>query len=125
MTTTLRLDDLLTLERRGWDSLCRSEGGTFYGRLMTADAVMVLTNGTVLDRPTVTATLDGAPPWTSYELTDARLVPVDDRTTALVYRATAAREGEGEPFVALMTSLYTLVDDSPRLALYQQTTITH
>ena len=121
---TSSLDDLLALEHRGWDALCRSEGGAFYGDLMTQDAVMVLVNGMVLDRPTVAATLDESPAWASYAIEDARRIPVGEASAALVYRASASRPDE-EPFEALMTSVYTVVDGRPRLALYQQTTVTH
>lgn len=122
--SALELTELMKLERAGWDSMTRSRGGDFYGRLMTDDAVMILVNGMVLDRETIAASLNDSPPWSAYELTDERHVPVSGDAAALVYRATASRAGE-EPFVALMTSLYRLVDGEPRLALYQQTTITH
>lgn len=123
--SALDLTELMNLERQGWDSLTRSQGGDFYGRLMTDDAVMVLVNGMVLDRDTITASLNDSPPWDAYELADERLVPVSEDVAALVYRATASRAGDGEPFVALMTSVYRLVDGESRLALYQQTAITH
>jgi hypothetical protein len=119
----LDLDALVALEQRGWDALCGSRGGTFYGDLMTPEAVMILVDGTVLDRPTIAATLDGAPAWASYELTDTRLVPAGD-AVALVYRASARRPGEA-PFTALMASTYVEVEGRARLALYQQTTVTH
>ena len=120
----LTLDALRALEHRGWESLTRHDGGRFYGALMTADAVMILVNGTVLDRNTIAATLDDSPAWSTFTLEDARLVPTGEDSAALVYRATAARDGE-EPFVALMSSHYTLVDGRPALTLYQQTTVTH
>ncbi|MFW6773782.1 nuclear transport factor 2 family protein [Nocardioides sp. CPCC 205120] len=123
--TDMTLDGLLALERRGWDALCDATGGAFYRDLMTPDALMVLVDGHVLDREAVAASLDGAPPWSSYELTEARTIPAGDGAVALVYRATARRAGADEPFVAVMTSLYRLVDGRPRLALYQQTTATH
>ncbi|WP_127573636.1 nuclear transport factor 2 family protein [Georgenia faecalis] len=123
--TDLTLDALLALEHRGWYALCRSQGGAFYGELMTAEALMVLTNGMVLDRDAIAASLDDAPPWATYTLTDARAVPVGTDAAALVYRATATREGQAEPFVALMTSVYRRTGGRTRLALYQQTTITH
>ncbi|MGN6300990.1 MAG: nuclear transport factor 2 family protein [Angustibacter sp.] len=123
--SALELTELIDLERQGWDSLTRSQGGDFYGRLMTEDAVMVLVNGMVLDRDTVAGSLNDSPPWETYALTDERLVPVSDDVAALLYRATATRAGEDEPFVALMTSVYRVVDGEPCLALYQQTTITH
>jgi hypothetical protein len=116
---------LIDLERQGWDALCRSTGGDFYGQLMTPDAVMVLVNGMLLDRDTIARSLNDAPPWASYELTEERLVEVGGDAAALVYRASAARDGQSEPFVALMSSVYRMVEGRPRLALYQQTTVTH
>ena len=121
----LTLDVLLALEHRGWEALTRHEGGRFYGALMTADAVMILVNGMILDRATIAATLDDSPAWSSFTLEDARLVPTGEHSAALVYRATAARDSEDEPFVALMSSHYTLLDGRLALTLYQQTTVTH
>ncbi|MGX1702781.1 nuclear transport factor 2 family protein [Microbacterium sp. NPDC055357] len=119
----LTLDTLLPLEHRGWDALCASRGGTFYGELMTEDAVMVLVNGMILDRATVAESLNESPPWAAYVLSDARVIPTGVASAALVYRARAERDGES--FTALMTSHYCVIDDEVRLALYQQTTITH
>jgi hypothetical protein len=121
----LDLRRLMDLERQGWDSLSRSRGGDFYGGLMTPDAVMVLVNGMVLDRGTIASTLNDSPPWGSYELTGERLVQVSGDAAAVVYKASASRNGQAEPFVALMSSTYRMVDGEPRLVLYQQTTITH
>lgn len=124
-TASLTLDDLLALEHRGWESLCRSEGGTFYGKLMAPQALMVLVNGMVLDQPTVAETLNESPPWSSYSIAHARLIPTGGTGAALVYTATAVREGQHEPFTALMASHYTLIGGIPTLMLYQQTTVTH
>lgn len=55
------LQRLRDVERSGWDSLCRSTGGAFYGALMTPDALMILVNGMVLDRSGVSASLDDSP----------------------------------------------------------------
>jgi hypothetical protein len=123
--TRIELDDLVALEHRGWDSLCQSRGGRFYGELMTRDAVMILVNGLVLDRQTIAASLDESPPWSSYELDDARLVPTGSDSAALVYQATATRTGDPGSFVALMSSHYRRLDGRLRMTLYQQTTITH
>lgn len=122
---TWTLDRLLEQERRGWDSLCESRGGRFYGDLMTEQAVMVLVNGMVLDRETIAASLDDSPPWSAYELDDARLLPTGTDSAALLYRATASRAGDPEPFLALMSSHYRMLDGRLRMTLYQQTTITH
>lgn len=118
---TLEHDELVELEHRGWNSLCESRGGTFYGDLMTPDALMVLVNGMVLDRDTVATSLNDSPPWTSYDLTETRLVDIGADSVALVYKARAVRDQQGDPFIALMSSIYRVVDGRPRLALYQQT----
>jgi hypothetical protein len=121
----LSVHSLLEIERRGWDSLIASKGGDFYGRLMTPDAVMVLVNGMVLDRDGVVESLNASPPWSSYELADERVVGLGAEAAALVYTARARRDHEPVGFVALMSSVYRIVSGEPRLALYQQTTITH
>lgn len=121
----LTIDSLLALEYRGWEALSRHGGGSFYGELMTADALMILVNGMVLDRETIAATLNQSPAWSTFSLEDARLVRTGEASAALVYRATASRDGQDEPFVALMSSHYTLAGGRPALTLYQQTTVTH
>jgi hypothetical protein len=114
---------LIDLERQGWDSLCDSTGDAFYGSLMTEDALMVLSNGVVMDRDMVVAALAEAPPWRTYELSDVRLVRTGADSAALVYRGTAYRDGERPEFTGWMSSVYALRDNSWRLALYQQTAI--
>lgn len=120
----LSLEELLRLESAGWDALRSSRGGVFYANLMTPDALMILVDGSVLDRSAIAASLDHAPPWSSYDLEDARRIPVGTDSAALVYRATATRAEQADPFVAHMTSVYTVLDARPRLALYQQTLLT-
>jgi hypothetical protein len=115
------MNDLEALERAGWDALCAGTGGQFYGSLMTPDAVMVLAHGAVLDRDQVVASLDEAPPWTAYRLSDARAVTLGPDAAALVYRGEASRPGQD--FAALMTSCYVRRDGDWRLAVYQQTPI--
>ncbi|GAA1148724.1 DUF4440 domain-containing protein [Nesterenkonia lutea] len=122
---TLSLDELWTIEHDGWTSLCQGRGGTFYGELMTNDAIMILVNGTVMDRKTIAATLDGAPEWASFTLDDARLVKTGSDSAALVYRARADRGTHETAFEATMTSVYRVIAGAPRLTLYQQTTTTH
>lgn len=114
---------LLTLERRGWDSLCDSTGDEFYGHMMTKDALMVLANGEVMDRDTVVTALGHAPPWRTYDIRDTRFVPVGADSVALVYRGIAYREAQEPAFLGLMSSVYLRQDDEWRLALYQQTAI--
>lgn len=115
-------EELLVLERRGWDALCTGMGGEFYEDRMTDDGVMVLAHGVVMNRSQVRSSLATAPPWWDYTLSDVRLVPVGPATAALVYRARATR-GKDDAFEALMTSVYVLDGHRPLLALYQQTPV--
>jgi len=121
--STVTLDELLPLERAGWDALCSSRGGEFYGGMMTDDAVFVLVDGSALTRDEVVASLDGAPAWDGYEISGARIVEVGKDSAAIVYRARAVRADLPAPFEALMSSVYTVRDGRPRLALYQQTAL--
>lgn len=115
------LDELLHIERAGWDSLCESTGADFYGELMLPDAVMVLANGMVMDRNTVVSALAQSPPWRAYEISGVRLIALDDDNAALVYIGTAYRDGDEPAFVGAMSSVYHRVDGVWKLTLYQQT----
>lgn len=117
------MDELMQLERRGWDSLCDGMGSAFYGELMTENAVMVLAHGAVLNRAEVMASLDGAPPWRRYHISEERMLEIDARTIALVYTGMAWRQAPEPEFHALMSSVYTQQDGAWRLVLYQQTPI--
>lgn len=114
--------ELLELEHQGWSSLCDRTGADFYGRLMTPDAVMVLAHGQVLDREEVVTSLNEAPAWRTYEISDERLVELNDDAVALVYTGQASR-GDGDDFHALMSTVYTRRQGRWQLALYQQTPI--
>ncbi len=115
------LDELLHIERAGWDSLCESSGADFYGELMLPDAVMVLANGMVMDRNTVVSALAQSPPWRAYEISGVRLIALDHDNAALVYTGTAYRDGDEPAFVGAMSSVYHRVDGVWKLTLYRQT----
>lgn len=118
------LDALLELEHAGWSSLSDGTGDQFYGRIMTSGAVMVLANGMVMDRDAVTQALGQSPPWSRYEIEDARLIEIDSDTAALVYQGTGYRDGSNDPFIGAMSSVYTRSTAGWKLALYQQTAVT-
>lgn len=113
-------DELLALEHEGWRALCEGTGDRFYGELMTEDGVMVLADGSVLDREAVVASLDQAPTWDTYELSDVRRVDTGPDSAALVYTGRAVR-GPEPPFLARMASTYRRAEGQWRLVLYQQT----
>lgn len=113
-------DALLGLEVAGWRSLCDGTAATFYGELLTGDALMIVAGGTVLSRDDAIRSLSGGPSWASFELDGVRSVSLGPAGAVLVYVGTARRAGE-EPFIAAMASTYVLLDGRWRLALYQQT----
>ncbi|MGI8625287.1 MAG: nuclear transport factor 2 family protein [Geodermatophilaceae bacterium] len=101
--------------------MCDSTGDTFYGPLMTDDALMVLANGAVMDRDAVVEALGQSPPWRKYDISDVRLVRTGSDSASLVYVGTAYGEEEEPVFVGAMSSVYVREGDDWRLALYQQT----
>ncbi|MGI9156938.1 MAG: nuclear transport factor 2 family protein [Marmoricola sp.] len=114
---------LLEIERRGWASLCDSTGSDFYGAIMTEDAVMVLADGSVMDRSGVVEALRQAPPWRTYDIRDVRLIDTGPDCSVLVYIGSAYRDGDVPAFVGAMSSVYVQRGDTWRLALYQQTPV--
>jgi hypothetical protein len=116
-------DDLLELERSGWTSLCEGASVDFYGSIMTEDGRMVLAHGVVLDREGVIDSLEGATPWTGYELDDIQFLRLGDDVAALVYLARAWRDGPQTMFRAWMSSTYLRSPEGWRLVLYQQTPV--
>jgi hypothetical protein len=123
MTDADTLTTLLGLERQGWDTLCQGTGADFYGSIMSDDGVMVLAHGFVLDRDAVVASLNEAPAWRTYQISDERLLGGGPDTAILVYTGRAWRDGDEPAFVGLMSSVYVRNGNSWNLALYQQTPI--
>ncbi|MEV0713010.1 nuclear transport factor 2 family protein [Nocardia aurea] len=123
MTDDELLNELLEVERRGWDALCSSTGAEFYGAIMTEDAVMVLANGMIMNRDTVVSALRDAPPWRDYEIEDPRVVGVGADGRVLVYIGVAYRDGDEPAFRGVMSTTYVRHEGRWRLACYQQTVI--
>jgi len=121
MTDTDVLNELLAVERAGWDALCASTGARFYGAVMTDDAVMVLANGMILDRDGVVAALEHAPPWRTYEIREPRVIDAGSESAVLVYLGIGYRDAAEPAFRGWMTSVYRRTADGWRLAAYQQT----
>ncbi len=114
-------DDLLQLERAGWDAL--STGGdaaaTFYDDVLAQDVVMVFPGGIVLDdRDEIIDSMKGAP-WDHFELSDERVDRLGPGCAVVVYRA-SARRADSE-YRAVVNSTYVLEGGVWRLALHQQT----
>ena len=105
------------LERAGWDALTGPEGATFYADCMADDGLMVFP-GTVMDKAAAIDAISSAAPWSSYELSNIRVVEATPDSAVIVYQATA-RRGE-TTYEAEMTSLYARRAGRWRLVLHQQ-----
>src|SRR3712207_2262403 len=109
-------DELIGLERQGWDALS-TDGETaraFYDRVLDERAVMLLPGGMVLDdRATLLESMSGQP-WSRYALEDLRCFRPTPDTGLVTYGVVAERDGQ--QYSALMSSLYVRREDSWKLA---------
>ena len=116
-------DDLIELERESWRALS-TDGDTaagHYEALLADEVLMLLPGGLVIDdRRKVVDSMRGAH-WDSFEITDERVLELDDRTAVVAYRATARRADHD--YDALFNSTYVRDDGTWRLVLHQQTPI--
>lgn len=115
--------DLLELEREAWRALATGgvAAATHYGSVLARDVLMLLPGGLVVDdRQQVIDSMQGAP-WDAFELTDERVLQLDERAAVVAYRA-KARRGDHD-YEALFNSTYVRENDAWKLALHQQTPV--
>ena len=113
-------DELLEIERSAWEALS-TEGAAapFYEEVLADEVLMLLPGGLAVDdRATVVESMRGSP-WSSYELSDARVVPLGERSAIVAYRGIAVR-GDHE-YTAWFNSTYAHDGERWRLVLHQQT----
>jgi hypothetical protein len=114
--------ELIALERRGWEALA-TEGAAaaFFGEVLGDDVLFVLPGDLVLDdRDAVLRSMSG-PPWSSFELSDERVLALAPNAAVVTYRAIAERDGA--TYRALLTSAYRRVGGRWQLVAHQQTPI--
>jgi hypothetical protein len=119
--TTTQTDELLDLERSAWKALSTSgdEAAAFFSAMLADDVLMLLPTGMVIDdRDQVIDSMHGDP-WTSYELSDERVVPLGENGAVVAYSAHAQR-GDND-YRALVNSTYVRQGGAWRLTLHQQT----
>jgi len=73
-----------------------------------------------MDRDAVVASIEQAPTWDSYTITDPTMLRLGSDDVILRYTGTGRRGADPE-FVALMASVYSRIDGAWRLVHYQQT----
>lgn len=119
------MKSILEIEKQGWRALS-SEGSAatdFYQTVLSKDAIMLFPGGLRLEgKESVLASL-AAQPWKSFQLEEPRVVRVAEGVEVLTYKVSAQREGS-PPYEALVSSTYTQLDGSWRLAVHQHTPIT-
>lgn len=114
-------DELILLEREGWDALSTSGDAAqaFYDRILDEHPLMLLPGGMVLDdRRTIVESMSGTP-WSRYTLEDERCVRPSADVGVVTYAAVADRGGSS--YSALMSSVYVRRPDGWKLVLHQQT----
>ncbi len=114
--------DPLELERAGWRALATGGAAAgFYAEVLADDVLILMPGGTVIDdRDAVVASMSG-PPWSSFELSDERVLTPAADCTVVAYRA-RARRGNHD-YEALISSTYARRRDAWKLAVHQHTPV--
>ena len=110
-------DELIQIERHGWEALCSSDADAYYRRHLTEDA-MAFPFG-VLNREEALDAMARADPWSRYEMEDPKVVRLGPDSGIVVYSVTAQRDGQ-DPFSAVLSSTFVRRDGEWRLAFHQQ-----
>lgn len=115
--------DLLEVEREGWRALATggAAAAIHYETVLASEVLMLLPGGLFIDdRQQVIDSMQGAA-WDDFQLSDERVLELDERTSVVAYRA-KARRGD-QDYEALISSTYVCKNDGWRLALHQQTPV--
>ena len=112
---------LIAREAEAWQALSEGAGADFYQRNLSPDALMVFPFG-VLDREAAIASLREAPPWTSYQIDEPRVIGLTETSALLTYLARAQRTGHTS-YTARMTTVFVRQDGDWKTAFHQQTPI--
>lgn len=113
------LDVLVDVEREGWEALRAGRAGAYYRVHLAPEALMAFPFG-VLTREQAVEAMESAPPWTSYDLQDPRVIALTPDSGIVLYRVVAQRAGQ-EPYVAMVSSTFVRRDGAWQLAFHQQT----
>ena len=114
-------DELIDLERAGWEALSSSgeAARAFYERVLDRTVLMLLPGGMVLDeRAAIVESMSGTP-WSSFELEDVRCLQPTPDTAVVTYGVVARRESQ--EYSALMSSVYVRREAAWKLVFHQQT----
>ena len=118
-------EELIELEYAAWDALATSgeAAAAFYDEVLAPQVLVLLPGPMVIDdRAAVIDSMRGDP-WSSFELSNERVLELDDRSAVLAYEVHAQR-GDTD-YRALLNSTYVRNEDQGgwKLALHQQTPV--
>ncbi|MFN8025270.1 MAG: nuclear transport factor 2 family protein [Acidimicrobiia bacterium] len=115
-------DELLALETAAWQALTEPGAATgYYDDTLADDVLMLFPGGMVIDdREAVVASMDGAL-WSSFEITEPRVLRLGDDAAVFAYRVHAVRQEQD--YDALLNSTYVREAGEWHLALHQQTPV--
>jgi hypothetical protein len=113
-----RNNDLISIERRGWEALCSKDAASYYRQHMTEDALMAFPFG-VMNKEEALSAMAAAAPWSRYEMQDPRVVRLGPDSGVVAYSVIAQREGE-DPFSAVLSSTFVRRHGEWKLAFHQQ-----
>jgi hypothetical protein len=109
---------LIALEHEGWEAVVAGNGGAYYRKRLTANAVMAFPFG-ILTREDALEALEAARPWERFEIRDPQVVELGDDSGVVVYSVVAGRPGD-EPYAAVVSSTFVRDHDGWKLAFHQQ-----
>ena len=115
------IEELIEIERAGWEALATGgdAAARYYDDVLAEEVLFLLPHGIAIDdRAAVIDSMRGDP-WSSYELTEERLVDLTGACAVVAYLARAVRHGE--EYSALVSSTYVRRDGHWKLAVHQQT----
>jgi hypothetical protein len=98
------------------------DGAEAYARHLADDCLMVFGPMGIMQRDEIIDAISQAPRWTSVDMTEtALLTPADSAAVVIAYMAVASRNDDDEPYRALCTSTYLVIDGELELIQHQQT----
>ncbi len=118
------MQDLIELEKQGWHALSSEPevSKEFYRSILRDDAIMLFPGGTLIDgKEKILASL-AAQPCRSFQIEEPQVLSLAENTGVLIYRVYACREGS-DPYIALISSTYVLIDNAWKLVFHQQTPV--
>ncbi len=109
------IDELLELEHGFWAS---SGSADYYETHMSKDGRCVFSFGH-LDKDATKAGMAAAEPWSSFAFNEVQVHALDRNAATISYRADAVRDGQ--PYSAMVTSVYSRTTGTWQMMVHQQT----